>query len=280
MAIKIIFLLLFFISIPNAKLLCDPFPIGLSMSNLGAILWDKGCSGTQSWMPAAFCDSSLAQGINVAAVSYYDNMDNLQDKYIYQMSVGGFFTYHLIIMKMSISCFNAFETYFEQSLFLSTAIKLFPSLKASIDLRGYRIGLCGIGNASHTIGEAGFSSWIGLGYVGFSLQCDHLILKKSGVDGTDPPISISCGVHTRSNRIGAQGFIIEISPLLEHPLRYKIGEEIRIGNWFGIQAGLANNPVQISLGIVIDMHFPSIALSLVNQPDLGWSKGIFFGYSH
>lgn len=280
MAIRIAFLLSILFSMTNAKLLCDPFPIGLSMSNLGAIIWDKGCSGTQSWIPAAFCDSSLGQGVNFAAVSYYDKMNNFQDRYFYQMSAGAFFTTHKVNMKFSLSYFDALETYFEQSLFLSTGIKIYRSFKASVDFRGYRIGLFGIDNASHTIGEAGFSLWSGSDYIGFSLQCDHFILKKSGVDGTDPSLSISCGVHTKSSRIGSQGFVIEASPFLEHPIRYKIGEEIRIGNLFGIQAGFANNPVQISLGIAIDMHFPSAALSLVSQSELGWSKGIFLGYSH
>ena len=279
MAIKGASLLLFFNLLINAEMLREPFPIGYGMSNLGTILWSNGYSARQSWIPAAVSDSSLKKGLDIAVVSYYDEMDNLQDRYLYQLICGGFLTTRYIYLKTSFSYFDAFNTYFEQSFFFSVALSLVPSLNVSLESTAYRVGLSGIDSEVHTIGEMGFSAWFEMHFVALSLQCKHLIVKKSAVDGLDPQLSVICGIHTPSSRFGAQGVVAEITPNESNPLRWKIGEEVRVLRWLAIEVGIANNPVQVAMGLSIDLQRPSVTVALVNQPQLGWSKGVCLGYS-
>jgi hypothetical protein len=89
------------------------------------------------------------------------------------------------------------------------------------------------------------------------------------VTGSEPAISIACGIHTQHSRFGAQGVIIEITPTESSPIRLKIGEEVRFIKWCGIQIAIANNPVQISFGLSIDLINTLTTASLVNQPELG-----------
>jgi hypothetical protein len=279
MAIKGVSLLLLLNLWIGAELLCDPFSVGYNMGNLGTILWYNGYSARQSCIPAAICDSSLKRGFDIAVVSYYGEMDNLQDRYLYQLSGGGFLTYKHFYIKANFSYFDAFNTYFEQSLSLSAALSLVRSLNISLEGRAYRVGLSGVGDAVHTIGDLGLSAWLGLQFVAFSLQCKHLIIKKSNFDGMDPQMSVICGIHTPLSRFGAQGVMLEITPHEVSPLRWKIGEEVRVLKWLAIQVGIANNPVLVGLGLSIDLQYPSVAVALVNQPQLGWSRGIYMGYS-
>jgi hypothetical protein len=279
MAMKWASLLLLFNLLTSAESLRDPFSMGYNMGNLGTILWYNGYSARQSWIPAAFCDSSLKKGLDIAVVSYYEEMDNLQDRYLYQLSGGGFFTNKHLYIKASFGYFDAFNTYFEQSLFLSAALSLMRSLNISLEGRAYRVGLSGVSNEAHTIGELGLSAWLGRQFVAFSLQCKHLIIKKSGIDGMDPQFSVTCGIHTPLSRFGAQGVLLEISPHEVSPVRWKIGEEVRIFKWLALEVGIANNPVLVGLGLSVDLQFPSVAAALVNQPQLGWSRGIYVGYS-
>lgn len=279
MAIKVVSLLMLLYLTISAELLRDPFPLGYGMGNLGTILWYNGHSARQSWIPAAVCDSSLRKGFDIAVVSYYEEMDNLQDRYLYQLSGGGFLTYKHLYIKTSFSYFDAFNTYFEQSLFLSAAVSLARSLNISLEARAYRVGLSGVGDEVHTIGELGMSAWFGMPFVAFSLQCKHLIVKKSNIDGMDPQLSVTCGIHTPSSRFGAQGVMVEITPHEDSSLRWKIGEEVRLLKWLAIQVGIANNPVLVGVGLSIDLQLSSVTAALVNQPQLGWSRGIYLGYS-
>jgi hypothetical protein len=77
MAIERALILLLCCLAVGAELLRDPFPQGYGMGNVGTILWYNGHSARQSWIPAAFCDSSLKKGFDIAVVSYYEEMDNL-----------------------------------------------------------------------------------------------------------------------------------------------------------------------------------------------------------
>jgi hypothetical protein len=247
------------------------------MGNLGTIVWDNSSSATQSWIPAAFCDTALGTGLNITAVTYYDDMDNLQNRPIYEVTGGGYFTSRYIYLKLSSTFFEALDTYYEQSLFLSTAVAVLPSLKISMECRGYRIGIHNSEDAVHTISELGFSVWFRIRYAAISLQSDHIIIKQSKSTGTAPLFNVKCGIHTKASRFGAQGVMLEITPQEQFPLRWKIGEEIRILKWLGVQVGLANNPVQIAFGLSVDMNHSAFSASLVNHPQLGWSKGVFIG---
>ncbi len=261
-----------------ANIRYTPFSTGYSMGNLGTIIWDNTFCATQSWTPAAFCDSALGKGVNITAVTYYDDMDNLQNRSIYEVTGGGYLTSRYVNLKLSSTFFEVLDTYYEQSLFLSTAVAVFPFLKISIECRGYRIGIHNSQSAVHTIGELGFCAWLRIRSAAISLQSDHIIVKRSTASGTAPLLNVKCGIHTKTSRFGAQGVMIEITPQEQLPLRWKIGEEIRILKWLGIQIGLANNPVQVAFGLSVDMNHSAFSASLVNHPQLGWSKGVFMGY--
>lgn len=278
MEIKFILTILFCNFFLFANIRYAPFPTGYSMGNLGTIIWDNTYCGTQSWTPAAFCDTALGKGVNITAVTYYDDMDNLQNRSIYEVTGGGYFTSRYIYIKLSSTYFDVLDTYYEQSFYFSTAVAVLPSLKVSMECRGYRIGIYNLRNTVHTIGELGFTAWLRIRSAAVSLQSDHIIVKRSTASGTAPLLNVKCGVHSKTSRFGAQGVMLEITPQEQFPLRWKIGEEIRILKWLGIQIGLANNPVQVALGLSVDMNHSGFSASLVNHPQLGWSKGVFMGY--
>lgn len=251
----------------------DPFPQGFSMGNQGTVLWENGAQGRQPWISAAFCDSSRKFGLALGTVSYYDRMDNFKDEAMYRAFGGIFCSIKRFRFKLAVSHFSALEMYYEQTGFLSAGIDLFSHLKAGIDFSGTRTGLGGFNQKKHTVGECAFSAWLPFKSAALGLSLSHITLKPGKVLGIDVPLTIKSGFHTVSNRIGAQGVIIEITPSRSRPVRFILGEQYRFFKIIALEASLANNPFLIGIGVLVEIQSISTSISMVNHPVLGWSRG-------
>lgn len=257
----------------------EPFPQGFSMGNQGTVLWENGSQGCQPWISAAYCDSSRKFGMALGAVSYYDRMDNFIDESIYRAFGGVFWSIKRIRFKLAVSHFSALEMYYEQAGFLSAGVDLFSHFRAGIDFCGIRTGLNGYKQKKRTVGECAFSAWFPFKAAALGLSLNHINLKSGRVQGVDAPLVIKSGFHTVSNRMGAQGVIIEITPSRVHPVRFILGEQYRLFNIVAIEASLANNPFLIGIGVLVDVSSISVSVSVVNHPVLGWSRGFSALYS-
>ncbi len=251
----------------------EPFPQGFSMGNLGTVLWENGAQGCQPWISAAFCDSSRRFGMALGTVSYYDRMDNFNEESIYRAFGGVFLAIKRFRFKLAVSHFSALEMYYEQTGFFSAGVDLFNHLRAGIDFSGTKTGLREFKEKMHTVGECAFSAWIPFKAAALELSLSHITLKPGRAQGVDAPVCIKSGFHTTSNRFGAQGVVIEITPSQSHPVRFVIGEQYRLFTIIALEASLANNPFLIGVGVLVDISSVSASVSMVNHPVLGWSRG-------
>ena len=257
----------------------DPFPPGYSMGTLGTILWDQGTSGRQPWIPAAYCNDSSGFGLAAGVVLYYDQMNNMEERTIHRTIGGLRYARGFFNVKLFISQLDVLGIYYEHSGALSVGTDLFSCARISIESVGYRISLRDESGDSRTIGSAGFSVWVPFRYASLSMSMHHLVVKKSNAPGADPPLTVGAGVHTKWNRFGAQGILVEVKPSCSRTLRFVLGEEFRLLRGLGIHVAVSNNPVIIGLGVIVDWNSLGVNAALVNHPELGWSKGLFVDYS-
>lgn len=255
-----------------------PFPVGFSMGNMGTILLADGATGRQPWISAAYCDNTRTFGLACGAVSFYDRMDNFTDESIVTGFGGVYYAPGKIKLKFAVSHFAAMNIYYEQSGYFSFAADLLSRFRMGVNLSGVRIGLKGNNKETRTIGECGVSGLIRGKQASFSVDLKHIPVKSSKADGTDPPFCIITGFHSVKNLFGSQGVIIEVTPSIEHPIRFCIGEQYRFFKIFAVEASIANNPLFVAFGVAIEITKISTTLSLVNHSVLGWSKGFAVMY--
>lgn len=261
----------------SAFALNNPFPVGYSMGNLGTVLWADAMSGNQPWISAAYATDSLQLTFQTSLISYYDEMSNLQDRPLYQISGGASINTHFLNCKISISHLNAFDTYFDQSAFLSVAFTRIPFVHIGLECTGNRSGLSGIDNKIHTTATLGCTGALHVKYAAVVFRADNICVKNSRSGGIAPLFFTQLGVHTIRNRFGAQGITIRYIPDDLSPISFSVGELFYPVPWFNIQAAFTNNPVQISIGLAVEIKNNCVEAALVNHPELGWSKGIFMG---
>ncbi|NLW31631.1 MAG: hypothetical protein GXY77_09265 [Fibrobacter sp.] len=266
------------LAIQSLAALGDPFPVGYSMGNLGTILWKRGAPGQQPWIPSAYIDKNSKWGLSAGVVSFYGKTGNYRDRSIYRVIGGVWYCTPLMNFKLSFTQLDVFGIYYEQSVFVSASGSVFSLFDVSIEASAYRTGLKDNSEQVRTIGEIGSSFWFPLNLVSLSVSVDHYVIKKSGITGADPPLTIRAGIHTKLNRFGAQGVLIEIVPEFEKSIRLIIGEEYRIVRWLGIHGAVGNNPLMIGIGLVFDWKRSGVNAGLVNHPVLGWSRGFSLYY--
>jgi hypothetical protein len=253
----------------------DPFPQGFSMGTLGAIIDDRGASGREPWTGAAFCGDSAGWGFTLGGTSYYTTSTGSAGQAgITQASGGGWYAREHLVLKASIAHLSSFGVYYEQTGFISLGSDYLKFVRMSLEAMGYRAGVSAQGTPVRTIGEAGFSLWLPLSWAAFSFRMEHLVLETAESDGTDPPFTLRCGIHTAQNRYGGQGVLVTITPRDPKPVCFAVGEEYRITPRVAFHAALANNPLFISFGMVYFFGRAGVAISLVNHPQLGWSQGV------
>ncbi|MDG5813468.1 hypothetical protein QA601_00100 [Chitinispirillales bacterium ANBcel5] len=245
------------------------------MSTQGAVLGSDGPQGREAWSPAAFYRDSLRLGISSYATLFYDAMDNLRDKHLTRLAVGGFLSWDRLVVKCAHSYFNALEIFFEHSFFLSAAYNL-NRLHAGVDLRYFRSGIT-ISNERVNSYQGGLSVVIFTRHVSLSLSSPSLIYTS---DDTHHKASrvIKAGIHSSPNVFGSQGIIFEIEPQIDRPVRMTIAQEYSFSSQVSISFAVSGNPTQISLGITVTPGILTSAVSLVNHTELGWSKGVAVDY--
>jgi len=271
------FLLVLFVSI-SAELLRSPFPSGYSMGTLGAIIHDDIADNTHLSMVPAIHNRSFKCGADLSIVNYYDKMNNLCDRSLYQLSIGGYYRWKHILLKLNMSHFDALSTYFEQSASLSGDFYIIDIMALGIVFSGQRVSIRGVETGAHFTGVMGGSASIRLARVNISFKCRNLVVKKTQTPGVDPSLQFTCGIETPLSRIGSQGFLIEITPDEQKPFRWIMGEEIWLRNWLGAQIAIANNPLQVGLGIAVSISKGLFTGSIVNNEQLGWSRGLYLGW--
>ena len=270
-------LLLMALSLPAAS--HEPFSLGCSMGNNGTIMQPSGMSGRQPWIPACFFADSLRFGIAVCGIDYYDQMDNLESSRIRQAVIGGWYAQNRCIAKAAYAYFNALDLYNEQQGFCSIGLSVM-SITASVDITGCRAGLLYGNDPPRTFLHAGASMLVQGKTAALSLSCSHCALKNAPVQGFEPPLTVSAGAYATVNRYGSQGVVFEMSREAGWAFRISMGEEYCFSRYFSLCTALSTNPFTLHFGCAVSPGRSGIALSFVNNPVLGWSKGLTLDYAH
>ena len=262
----------------SGAMLHSPFPQGYLMGNLGTIIAAGGPGGRSPMVSSAYMNDTVDLGLTATVCTFYDDMDNYQDRYIAAVTGGGWFARKRMRMKIAVTLFDALGTYREQSGFISCAMALYRSITVGVDLSGTRSYMPGTDFTPLTLGTAGVSLFIPLRLVSLSCTVDQLTVRSSRRDGADPQPRIICGIHTSEHAFGAQGVRIEINPRYEHPVSLALGQEFRIISRLAIHGAVANNPLFFGLGVTVFIGRGHASAALVNHPVLGWSKGFSAEY--
>jgi hypothetical protein len=258
----------------------DPFLAGFSMGNGGAIMQANGPSGRQPWVPASFYADTLRFGLSACGIDYYDPMDNFESSHIAQALAGGWYRYKSLVCKASYAYLQALGVYGEQQGFFSVGTTAIPFVNTSVEMVGYRAGLLDASLEHASFVHAGASALVSTRYAAFSLSCANLPLKKARDNGFDPPPTVSAGLHTRFNSIGAQGVVFEISKDDGYAFRFSVGEEYNFNDRFSVCTALSTNPFMLHFGITVSWSKSAASLAFVQNPILGWSKGLAFDWAH
>lgn len=275
MAKTVILFCMLCLAAPTPGQLRRPFPAGRSMGDLGAILWTDGASGRQAWVPASFTIDTVRLGFSAYGVLYYDKMDNMSGDQLFQSGAGGFLSAHGFTCKLSTSLFNAFGLYREIGAMFSCGYSL-SYAASSVEIRGYRIDVPFDMRQFSTLSA---TLLIPFPLLSVSITGENLWVSPGGdIGGLAPEPVARLGLHTSHSRYGAQGLLVEVSPLQKSPVRIIVGEEYRFIDGFGITAAIASNPLYVAAGVVIETGKIAGAGALVNHPKLGWSKGVSIDY--
>jgi hypothetical protein len=258
----------------------DPFLVGYSMGDNGAVTQANGPSGRQPWIPACFYADTFQFGVSVCGIDYYDAMDNLESSHIVQVVSGAWYARHRLILKASYSFFNALGLYNEQQGFLSMGFKVANAISASIDVTANRAGLPDESSQRVQFLNAGASLFVSAGFAALSISCSHFPIKKALTQGVEPPVSVDIGLHTIPHRFGAQGVVCEITKESDYAFRFTLGESYFVNDCIALCGALSTSPFMMHFGLVISGDGRGIGLSFVNHPVLGWSKGLTVDYAH
>lgn len=256
----------------------DPFPEGYFMACQGTIFQDNWISSREPCCSALLWNDSVRMGISGGVISYYDRMDNLSNRSLYRVSGGGWISFDNLRLNCSISQLEAFSIYFEQNAFLSMGIRIYKSASVSLDLNGCHNGLHSSMEERRTRGDLGLSVLYRFRAVLVTGSLSKVTIKKAERQMNANDLTAAFGVHTKYGRIGAQGVTVSIMPYTNEPVQLIIGEEFRITERIGINASFSSNPLFIGIGFFAGFKNNDISVSLVNHPDLGWSRG--FSIAH
>ena len=258
----------------------DPFSLGYSMGNNGTIIQASGPSGRQPWIPACFTSDTFRFGVSVCGIDYYDPMDNLESSHIVQVVGGAWYARNRFIAKASYVHLNAMGLYYEQQGFISIGFLSCRVLSASIEVLANRTGLSALSSEGQKFLNAGASLFVFGKVASLSLSCGGLPLESSSSQIVEPPINIDIGLHTTIHPFGAQGVLCEIIKERDYVFRFSIGESYNLGDHCAVCGALSTNPFMMHVGISFSSERRGIALSIVNHPVLGWSKGLTVDYAH
>jgi hypothetical protein len=258
----------------------DPFPAGYSMGNSGAIMQSSGLSGRQPWVPASFLADTFRFGVSVCGIDYYDAMDNLESSHIVQALAGAWYAHRRFVFKASYAHLNALGLYYEQQGFISVGFLACRALSASIEVTANRAGLTDERTEQEKFLNAGVSLFVSGKSTALSVSCGRLPIKSVSIRGFEPPIAVDIGLHTAMHRFGAQGVRCEITKDPDYAFRFSIAESYSLSDYCAVCGALSTAPFMMHVGISFSNARHGVALSFVNHPALGWSRGLTVGYAH
>ena len=257
----------------------DPFPVGFSMGNGGAIIQTNGPTGRQPWTAACFSSDTFRFGISVSGIDYYDAMNNQESSHIGQVVSGLWYSRRPFILKASYAYFNALSLYNEQQGFISLGFIAATSFSASIDMTANRAGLSDKSDGNEKFLNAGASLLLSGRFAALSLSCGHVPLKRASSPGFEPPVGVEIGLYTTAHRFGAQGVVCEITKESDYAFRFSFGESYCISDHVALSGALSTNPFIMHFGLVFSGAGRAVSISFVNHPALGWSKGLTLDYA-
>jgi hypothetical protein len=253
-----------------------PFKPGLTMGTLGAVT-DRNrmllCRDTLKNNGQA-----LLWDVLVTYTSFYDAMDNLRNKNVYQVGVDATVKKKRMLFFLSAHQFNALSVYYEQYGCASLEYELLNLISMGATITGQRTGITCY-NENHISAVLGASLRVRINNAVIGAQICNVPLKSTITSGVMPMLIYSFGVQALENSFGAQGFRLEIRPDLDKSVRWILGDELTIGKRLTIQFAIANNPVQLSFGLLMKLKPLLSSIALVNNEKLGWSRGVSFGWN-
>jgi hypothetical protein len=275
-ALKGAILILVSIALLLSNTLDGPFMTGFPMGTLGAVT-DKHrmllCRDTLKNNSQA-----LQWGLSATYTSFYDAMDNLRDKNVYQVGIDATVKRKHMLMHLSANQFNALSVYYEQYCSGGLDYEFLNLISIGVAVTGYRTGItCYNDNHVSAVLNGRLSARINNVVIG--AQVCNVPLKSTRTSGVMPMLVYGFGIQTLENIFGSQAFRLEIRPDLEKQVRWVLGDELAIGKIVTIQFAIANNPVQLSFGLQMEIKSLQSFVALVNNEKLGWSKGVGFGWN-
>ncbi len=258
---------------PNS--LDGPFKTGFSMGTLGTITAKNSmllCRDTLK-RNSLGCKWSLS----ATYTSFYDAMDNLRDKNVYQVGIDAIVTRKHLLMYLSANQFNALLMYYEQYCTGGLDYELLNLISIGVAVTGLRTGITCY-NDNHVSAMFNGNLKARINNVVIGGQILNVPLKSTKTSGVIPMLMYGFGIQTLENVFGTQAFRLEIRPDLEKKVRWLLGDELTIGKRITIQCAIANNPVQVSVGLQVELKSLLSSIALVNNEKLGWSKGVSFGW--
>jgi hypothetical protein len=256
----------------------SPFPEGYFMSNQGTVFQDNWISSREPYGSSLLSNDSAFIGFSAGAISYYDRMDNLENRSLYRAFGGGWIELDKLRLNLAFSQLEAFSIYFEQKVFLSIGTYVRKSASFSIDVSGYRNGLHTTEEDRRTRGDIGLSARYKFRAISITGSIFNLTIKKPGTNMNTDDLMALIGLHTKYSKIGAQGAIITVTPYAPSPIRLIIGEEFKITDRIGMHASFSSNPLFIGIGFFAGFKNSDVTVGLINHQDLGWSRGFSLAY--
>jgi hypothetical protein len=253
-----------------------PFRTGFSMGTLGTITNKRAmllCRDTLKNNRGA-----LQWGLSATYTSFYDAMDNLRDKNVYEVGGAASVKIKHLFVYLSVNQLNALSIYCEQYCTGGLDYEFLNLISIGVAVTGQRTGItCNNDNHISAVFDSNLKARIN--HVVIGAQVYNIPVKSTNTSGVMPRLVYSFGIQTLENVFGSQAFRLEIKPDLEKQVRWILGDELTIRKQLTIQFAIANNPVQLSFGLQFEMKSLLSSIAFVNNERLGWSKGVSFGWN-
>jgi len=253
-----------------------PFTTGFQMGTLGTVT-DKYrmllCRDTLKNNSRA-----LQWCVSATYTSFYDAMDNLRDKSVYQVGIDAMVKRKQLVLFLSASQLNALSIYYEQDCRAGLDYALLNLISMGVAVTGYRAGITAY-NDNHVCAVFDANLKARINNIVIGTQICNVPIKSTKTSGVMPIVTYSFGIQTLENVFGSQAFKLEIRPDLDKQVRWILGDALTIGKQITVQFAIANNPVQLSFGLLVNLKTLRSSIALVNNEKLGWSKGVSFGWN-
>lgn len=271
-------LLLFTFAHPAVALLNEPFPAGGAMGHLATIMYENSSGSRGPGISSVYLPNRSAAGVHVAGVSYYDAMDNYEDRRIATVSGGGWISHQKWALALSVAHFDALGAYYEQEGYFSGAVAVAHGVKVSCSLRGIRMKIADPRYEPLTTASGDAAVLLPFSPVFVTVGVRSVLIHSRHTAGADPAIRYECGIHTVQHTYGAQGVRIAVVPNWEVPVIFSLGNEVWLHKRVALSMAIASNPLLFSMGLTVNVAPAGVNVAVVSHPALGWSQGFSMEY--